>query len=139
MQESAQIAISFLRSRARKYGINSDFVLKHEIHIHLPEGAIPKEGPSAGITLTTAILSALLNKSFPEKLAMTGEITLRGKVLEIGGLAKKLLAAKRVGIKTVILPDNNRKDINDIDKEIYSGIELRFVKHYDEIYKQIFG
>ena len=138
MQESAQIAISFLRSRARKYKINPDFILKNEIHIHMPEGAIPKEGPSAGITLTTALLSALTNKSFPKKLAMTGEITLRGKVLEIGGLNKKLLAARRVGIKKVILPDGNRKDINDIDKELYSDIELCFVKHYDEIYKMLF-
>lgn len=138
MQESAQIAINFLRSKAKKYKINSDFYSKHEIHIHLPEGAIPKEGPSAGITLTTAILSALTNNSFPKNLAMTGEITLRGKVLEIGGLNEKLLAARRVGIKKVILPEDNRKNLSEIDKELYKGIELVFVRNYDEIFKIIF-
>ncbi len=138
MQESAQIAITYLRSKAKKYKINADFYSKYEIHIHLPEGAIPKEGPSAGITLTTAILSALTNKSFPKNLAMTGEITLRGKVLEIGGLNEKLLAARRVGIKKVILPEDNRKDLSEIDKELYEGIELLFVRNYDEIFKTIF-
>lgn len=138
MQESAQIAINFLRSKAKKYKINSDFYSKHEIHIHLPEGAVPKEGPSAGITLTTAILSALTNNSFPKNLAMTGEITLRGKVLEIGGLNEKLLAARRVGIKKVILPEDNRKNLSEIDKELYKGIELVFVRNYDEIFKIIF-
>lgn len=138
MQESAQIAINFLRSKAKKYKINPDFYSKHEIHIHLPEGAIPKEGPSAGITLTTAVLSALTNNSFPKNLAMTGEITLRGKVLEIGGLNEKLLAARRVGIKKVILPEDNRKNLSEIDKELYKGIELVFVRNYDEIFKIIF-
>ncbi|KAA3610240.1 MAG: endopeptidase La [Calditrichaeota bacterium] len=138
MQESAQIAITYLRSRAKKYKIDPDFYSKYEIHIHLPEGAIPKEGPSAGITLTTAILSALTNKSFPKNLAMTGEITLRGKVLEIGGLNEKLLAAKRVGIKKVILPEDNRKDMAEIEKDLYTGIELIFVRNYDEIFKTVF-
>ncbi|RMH64368.1 MAG: endopeptidase La [Calditrichaeota bacterium] len=139
MQESAQVAISFLRSRARKYGISADFINKYEIHIHLPEGAIPKEGPSAGITLTTALLSALKRKKFPKALAMTGEITLRGKVLEIGGLNEKLLAAQRLKIKKVILPEANRKDIKEMDPEIIEGMDLCFVRHYDEIYDMVFG
>ena len=139
MQESAQVAISFLRSRARKYGISSNFVNEYELHIHLPEGAIPKEGPSAGITLTTAILSALKRKRFPKSLAMTGEITLRGKVLEIGGLNEKLLAAQRMKIKTVILPDANRRDIKELDPEITEGLNLCFVKHFDEVYDIMFG
>jgi ATP-dependent Lon protease len=139
MQESAQIAITYLRSKAKKYKIEHDFYTRYEIHIHLPEGAIPKEGPSAGITLTTAILSALNNKPFPKHLAMTGEITLRGKVLEIGGLNEKLLAARRVGIKQVILPEDNRKDLSEIDKELYRGIELLFVRTYDEVFKIVFN
>ncbi len=138
MQESAQVAISFLRSRARKYGISSDFINKYEIHIHLPEGAIPKEGPSAGITLTTALLSALKKKKFPKSHAMTGEITLRGKVLEIGGLNEKLLAAQRLKIKNVFLPEANRKDIKEIDASIIEHMELHFVKHYDEIFEALF-
>jgi ATP-dependent Lon protease len=138
MQESAQIAISYLRSRASKFKIDPDFVQKHEIHIHLPEGAVPKEGPSAGITLTTAILSALTKTSFPKNLAMTGEITLRGKVLEIGGLNEKLLAARRIGIKKIILPEDNRKDMTDIDVELYQGIELIFVRSFEEIHRLIF-
>jgi len=139
MQESAQIAITFLRSRAKKYKIDANFLTNFEIHIHLPEGAIPKEGPSAGITLTTAILSALTNKSFPKNMAMTGEITLRGKILEIGGLNEKLLAAKRIGIKKVVLPIANKKDVGELDKDVYEGIELIFVQNYDEIYKMIFN
>ncbi len=139
MQESAQVAVSFLRSRARKYGISSDFINKYEIHIHLPEGAIPKEGPSAGITLTTALLSALKRKKFPRSHAMTGEITLRGKVLEIGGLNEKLLAAQRLKIRHIFLPEANRKDIKEIDASIIENMELHFVKHYDEIFENLFG
>lgn len=138
MQESAQIAISYLRSKAKVYKIDANFVNKYEIHIHLPEGAIPKEGPSAGITLTTAILSALTKKAFPRDVAMTGEITLRGKVLTIGGLNEKLLAAKRIGIKKVILPENNKKDLSEIDKAVYKGIDLIFVNTYDQVYKEVF-
>lgn len=139
MQESVSIALSFLRSRSAKYKINQDFINKYDIHVHLPEGAVPKDGPSAGITLTTALLSALKKEPFPPDLAMTGEITLRGKILEIGGLNEKLLAAKRMGIKSVILPEENRRDINEIDKEVSEGLELIFVKNYDEVYKLIFG
>lgn len=139
MQESAQIAISYLRSRARKYKISSNFVNKYEIHIHLPEGAVPKEGPSAGIALTTALLSALTRKSFPNHIAMTGEITLRGKILEIGGLNEKLLAAKRAGIKKVLLPVDNKKDIAEIEEDVYKGVELVFVKNYEDVFKEVFG
>ncbi len=139
MQESVSIALSFLRSRSAKYKINQDFINKYDIHVHLPEGAVPKDGPSAGITLTTALLSALRKEPFPPDLAMTGEITLRGKILEIGGLNEKLLAAKRMGIRSVILPEENRRDINEIDKEVSEGLELIFVKNYDEVYKLLFG
>ena len=138
MQESVQVAISFIRSRAQKYGVNANFVQKNEIHIHLPEGAVSKEGPSAGISLTSALLSALKKQKFPKYLAMTGEITLRGNVLEIGGLNEKLLAAKRSGIKKVILPAANRKDIREIDEKVYEHIELIYADHYDDVYKQIF-
>lgn len=138
MQESAQIAISFLRSKARKYKIDPSFNMKHEIHIHLPEGAIPKEGPSAGIALTTALLSALTKKAFPTGLAMTGEVTLRGKVLAIGGLNEKLLAAKRVGIKEVIIPKQNKKDMVELDKEIYEGLNIIYAEHYDQVFDHIF-
>lgn len=138
MQESVQVAVSFIRSRADKYGVHANFVQKHEIHIHLPEGAVPKEGPSAGITLTTAILSALKKEKFPKNVAMTGEVTLRGNVLEIGGLNEKLLAAKRTGIKKVILPAANKKDVREIDKKIYEGIELIYAGHFDDVYDEIF-
>ncbi len=138
MQESVQVAISFIRSRAQKYGVNANFVQKNEIHIHLPEGAVSKEGPSAGISLTSALLSALKKQKFPKYMAMTGEITLRGNVLEIGGLNEKLLAAKRSGIKKVILPVANQKDIREIDEKVYENIELIYADHYDDVYKQIF-
>ncbi len=139
MQESAVIAMSYIRSRSNKYGIDPEFINKYDIHIHLPEGAVPKDGPSAGITLTTAVISALKNVAYPTDIAMTGEITLRGNILAVGGLNEKLLAAKRHGIKTIILPEENKSDIKDMEAQVYEGIELKFVKHFDQVYKIIFN
>jgi ATP-dependent Lon protease len=117
MKESAKIAHSYVRTVASKYGINADFYKTSDIHIHFPEGAIPKDGPSAGVTMVTAIVSALGNIPVKRDVAMTGEITLRGKVLAIGGLREKTLAAYRSGIKTILLPEENMKDLDDIDEE----------------------
>ncbi len=139
MQESAMIALAYIRSRCRKFGIKSDFINKYEIHIHLPEGAVPKDGPSAGITLTTAILSALKKQAFPGKYAMTGEITLRGNVLPVGGLNEKLLAARRHGINKVIIPEENKSDIRELNKDLLEGLELFYVKKYEQVYDIIFG
>ena len=133
MQESAVIGLSYIRSVANKYKISQDFFKKNDIHIHIPEGAVPKDGPSAGITMATAMVSAFTKKKVDCKLAMTGEITLRGKVLPIGGLKEKLLAAKTAGIKKVLIPDENRKDIEEISFEITEGIELIYVSDMEEV------
>ena len=139
MQESAMIALAYLRSKARKFGIKQDFTNKYEIHIHLPEGAVPKDGPSAGITLTTAVLSALTKQPFPGEFAMTGEITLRGNILPIGGLNEKLLAARRYGIKKVILPEENKSDVRELNKDLLEGLELHYVRNYDQVFDLVFG
>ncbi len=133
MQESAQAAYSYVRSRAAKLGLPKDFHTKVDIHIHVPEGAIPKDGPSAGITMATSLTSAFTNRPVRKDVAMTGEITLRGHVLPIGGLKEKLLAAHRAGIKTVIIPDDNAKDLYDVPKEILSELTIIPVKHVDEV------
>ncbi len=133
MQESAFIGLSYIRSVANKYKISQDFFKKNDIHIHIPEGAVPKDGPSAGITMATAMVSAFTKKKVDCKLAMTGEITLRGKVLPIGGLKEKLLAAKTAGIKKVLIPDENRKDIEEISDEITEGLELVYVTNMEEV------
>ena len=133
MQESAVIGLSYIRSVANKYKISQDFFKKNDIHIHIPEGAVPKDGPSAGITMATAMVSAFTKKKVDCKLAMTGEITLRGKVLPIGGLKEKLLAAKTAGIKKFLIPDENRKDIEEISFEITEGIELIYVSDMEEV------
>lgn len=139
MQESAIIALAYIRSKSRKFKIDSNFINKYEIHIHLPEGAVPKDGPSAGITLTTAILSALKKEAFPDQLAMTGEITLRGKVLPVGGLNEKLLAAKRHGIKRIILPAENKGDIRELNAKLLEGLDLKFVTRYEQVFDAVFG
>jgi len=139
MQESAMIALAYIRSRSRKFGVGKDFINEYEIHIHLPEGAVPKDGPSAGITLTTVVLSALKKEAFPDEMAMTGEITLRGKVLPVGGLNEKLLAAKRHGIKEVIVPAENKSDIKELNKELLEGLKLHYVSNFEQVYKLIFG
>ena len=133
MQESAKIGLSYIRSIASHYKIAPEFFKKNDIHIHIPQGAVPKDGPSAGITMATAMISAITKKKVDCKLAMTGEITLRGKVLPIGGLKEKLLAAKTAGIKKVLVPDENRKDVEEISTEITDGIEIIYVTTMDEV------
>ncbi len=133
MQESARAALSYVRSRAEMYGADPDFYEKKDIHVHIPEGAIPKDGPSAGITMATSILSAVTNIACRKDLAMTGEITLRGKVLPVGGIKEKLLAAYRAGITTIILPRENEKDLDDLPDEIRTVIECHLVDDVDEV------
>ncbi|MCD7982471.1 MAG: endopeptidase La [Clostridiales bacterium] len=133
MKESAQTGISYIRSVSAKYGIDSSFFTENDIHIHIPEGAVPKDGPSAGITMATAMLSAVTHKKVRADVAMTGEITLRGRVLPIGGLKEKLLAAKTAGICTVIIPEKNRSDAEEIDDEITEGMELNFVGNMEDV------
>ena len=133
MKESARTGISYIRSVSKEYGIEADFFRKHDIHIHIPEGAVPKDGPSAGITMATAIVSAAAGRKARADVAMTGEITLRGRVLPIGGLKEKLLAAKNAGIRTVLLPEKNRADVEEIAKEIKKGMELVYVESMKEV------
>ena len=133
MQESTRAAMSYVRSRAKRLGLDRSFYQKIDIHVHVPEGAQPKDGPSAGIAMATAILSALIQKEVRRDLAMTGEITLRGRVLPIGGLKEKILAAHRGGVKVVLIPKENEKDLNDIPKEVLKSVEIISVNHMDEV------
>ena len=136
MKESARAGISYIRSVSSRYDIESGFFEKHDIHVHIPEGAVPKDGPSAGITMATAILSAVTGKKVRADLAMTGEITLRGRVLPIGGLKEKLLAARSAGIRTVLVPGQNVKDVEELSSEITKGLEIIPVESMDEVLKE---
>jgi ATP-dependent Lon protease len=133
MKESAQAALSYIRSRSEQLGINKDIFSKTDLHIHVPAGAIPKDGPSAGITMAVAIASALTGRPVDKKVAMTGETTLRGRVLPIGGLKEKILAAKRMNIHRVIVPKRNEKDLEDIPKYVKKDVELIFVDKVDDV------
>ena len=136
MKESARAGISYIRSVSKKYAIADDFFEKHDIHVHIPEGAVPKDGPSAGITMATAMLSAVTGKKVRADLAMTGEITLRGRVLPIGGLKEKLLAAKNAGIQTVLVPKENTADVEELSSEITKGLEIIPVETMEEVLKK---
>ena len=135
MQESAQAALTYVRARAEKLGLDENFYKETDIHIHVPEGAIPKDGPSAGIAMATSIASAFMKRKVRGDLAMTGEITLRGRVLPIGGLKEKLLAAHRANMKTVIIPKDNEKDIVDVPANVVKALEIIYVEHMDEVLK----
>lgn len=136
MKESARTGISYIRSVSKNHEIAEDFFEKHDIHVHIPEGAVPKDGPSAGITMATAMISAITGKKVRSDLAMTGEVTLRGRVLPIGGLKEKLLAAKNAGIKTVLIPKKNKVDVEELSQEITRGLEIIPVEHMDEVLKE---
>jgi len=133
MQESIQAAMTVVRSRAQGLGLEPEFYQKHDVHLHIPEGATPKDGPSAGIGMCTALVSTLTKIPVRSDVAMTGEITLRGEVLPIGGLKEKLLAAHRGGIKTVLIPDENQKDLVEIPDNIKGNLEIKPVKWIDEV------
>ena len=135
MKESAQTGISYIRSVSSRFDIAEDFFEKHDIHVHIPEGAVPKDGPSAGITMATAMLSAVTGRKVRADLAMTGEVTLRGRVLPIGGLKEKLLAAKNAGIRTVLVPKDNQADVDELSSEITKGLEICYMENMDEVLK----
>ncbi len=138
MKESALAGLSYVRSVAPDYNVSPNYFQEHDIHIHIPEGAVPKDGPSAGITMATAVLSAVTGKKVRRDLAMTGEISLRGRVMPVGGLKEKILAAKMLGIKTVLVPFENKRDVEEIDAEITGGLEILYMKHMDEVVEQAF-
>jgi ATP-dependent Lon protease len=134
MRESAMAALSFVRSRAASLGLDPDFYSKADLHLHVPAGAIPKDGPSAGVTMATALASLLTGRPVRGETAMTGEITLRGKVLPVGGIKEKVLAAKRAGIRTILLPEENRKDLADVPKHALDALTFHFVSTVDDVF-----
>jgi ATP-dependent Lon protease len=138
MQESTQAALTYVRARAEQFGLAENFYQEVDIHIHVPEGAIPKDGPSAGIAMATSIASAFMKRKVYGNVAMTGEITLRGRVLPIGGLKEKLLAAHRGNIRKVIIPKDNEKDLNEVPANVLKDLEIVFVEHMDEVLKVAF-
>lgn len=135
MKESAQAAFSYVRSKAEELNIEADFHEKYDIHIHVPEGAVPKDGPSAGITMATALVSALTARPIRREVGMTGEITLRGRVLPIGGVKEKSLGAHRAGLKTIILPQDNEKDIEDVPESVRNDLTYILASHMDDVLK----
>ena len=137
MKESAELALSFVKSKAKEYKIKKDFS-KIDVHIHVPEGAVPKDGPSAGVAITTVLISLFKEYAVPGNIAMTGEITLTGTILPIGGLREKIIGALRSGIKKVYVPKSNKSDIEELDKKLTSSIKIEYVSKYDELYEKIF-
>ena len=133
MKESAQAALSYVRSKSEKLHIDKDFYEKYDIHIHVPEGAVPKDGPSAGITIATALISALTKRPIRKEVGMTGEIPLRGRVLPIGGLKEKSMSAHRAGLRKIICPVDNARDIDDIPESVRNDLEFVFVSQLDEV------
>ena len=139
MKESSQIAWSYLKGHAGRLYPDLKFFDKSEVHIHIPEGATPKDGPSAGITMVTALMSLLIERPVKQNLGMTGELTLTGKVLPIGGLREKLIAARRSGVKTLIFPNENLRDYDELPDYLKKGLDVHFVSNYDEVYKIAFN
>ncbi|MBQ0059392.1 MAG: endopeptidase La, partial [Lachnospiraceae bacterium] len=139
MKESAMAGLSWIRSQSKAYNIDNEVFENSDIHVHVPEGAVPKDGPSAGITMATALLSALTDKPVKASVAMTGEITLRGRVLPIGGLKEKLLAANKAGIKTVLIPEKNKNDLSEISEEILGGLTIIPVSDMKQVLKEAFA
>ena len=138
MKESAQIALTYVRSVASDYGVKENYFEKHDIHLHIPEGAVPKDGPSAGITMATAMLSAVTGRKVLPRVAMTGEVTLRGHVLMIGGLKEKLLAARMAQVEKVLVPAKNQPDVEELSKEITKGMEIVYIKEMNEVIREAF-
>ena len=138
MNESAQIAHSYATTHAKRFGVKDDWFLKNSLHLHVPEGATPKDGPSAGISMTSALLSLALKKSVRKSIAMTGEITLTGEVLPVGGIREKLIAAQRIGIKEIILPEGNRRDVAELPKHIIKGLKIQHASRYDDVFEILF-
>ena len=139
MNESAQIAHSYVTTNAARYGVPKDWFMTHSLHLHVPEGATPKDGPSAGISMTSALLSLALKKAVRKRIAMTGEITLTGEVLPVGGIREKLIAARRIGVKEIILPEGNVRDVAELPKHILDGLTIHHAGSYDEVYDVVFG
>ena len=139
MKESAEIAYSYVASHLKEYGLSEEQLDEAFIHLHVPEGATPKDGPSAGITMATALLSLLLKKRLPRKVAMTGELTLTGQVLAVGGIREKVIAARRVGIREVILPDACQRDFNELPQYLKAGLTVHFASRYDDVFAILWG
>ena len=135
MRESAQAALSYVRSRADSLGLPAKYFSTHDLHLHVPAGAVPKDGPSAGVTIATALASLLTGRAVRNDLAMTGEITLRGQVLPVGGIKEKILAAHRAGLKTIILPNRNEKDLDDLPDEVRQSMKFILVDQVDQVFE----